>query len=189
MIRINLLPVRAAKKKESAIQQLTIAALSIVIVLLICGAVYAVTMTKITTTNDEITRSETELTGLKKKIGEIDNLKKLQVEVKKKLDILTQLRKQKTGPAARLAKLSDIVPEKMWLTKYAESGSNVSLSGIAFTEDLIAEFMQRLQASDQFTNVELRVSEQADIGGLKLKKFDMTCSIKAGDTGANAAKK
>ena len=178
MIKINLLPVRAAKKKETIKQQLSIAVTSIVGVLAIAGAVYAVTLTKISTTKTELTQSENEIQSLKKKIGEIDNLKKLQAEVKKKLDILNQLRKEKTGPATRLAILSDIVPEKMWLTKYAETGGNVAISGVAFSEDLIADFMRALQASDEYANVELQVSEQAEAGGIKTKKFDLTCSLK-----------
>jgi len=178
MIKINLLPVRAAKKKETIKQQLAIAGASVVGVLLIAGVVYAVTLSRISTVNAEIKSSAAEIEGLKKKIGEIDNLKKLQAEVKKKLDILNLLRKEKNGPANRLAILSDIVPEKMWLTKYAENGGVVAIAGVALSEEMIADFMRALQASDEFANVELQVSEQAEVGGVKSKKFDLTCSLK-----------
>lgn len=178
MIKINLLPFRDSKKKETASQQLTILVLALVIALAAAGAVYFVTLGKISTTKNEITRSEDELANLKKKIGEIDNLKKLQAEVQKKLDILNQLRKEKTGPAIRLARMSDIVPEKMWLTRYVESGTNISISGIAYSEELIAEFMRSIQSSQEFGSVDLQVSEQQEINGVKLKKFDLTCVIK-----------
>jgi len=178
MIRINLLPYRASRKKETATQQLVIMGLVLLTALGLCGIVYVVTVGKISSTKTEITKSEDELASLKKKIGEIDNLKKLQAEVQKKLDILNQLRKEKTGPAMRLARISDIVQEKMWLTKYQESGANVSISGYAYTEELIADFMRSIQASQEFTNVELQVSEQQEINGIKLKKFDLSCAIK-----------
>ena len=179
MIRINLLPVRAAKKKETARQQATIAILSLVGVLVIFFALYSITLGKISGTKNEISSTENEIQQLKKKIGEIDNIKKLQAEVKKKLDILAQLRKEKTGPAMRLATLSDAVPEKLWLTKYSEgTGGTVSISGIAFNEELIADFMRRLQASSDFMNVELQVSEQTEVSGTKLKKFDISCVLK-----------
>ena len=178
MIRINLLPVRAAKKKETVRQQFVIALLSLSGVLLIAGALYAVTLGKISATKEDITATESEIQQLKKKIGEIDNIKKLQAEVQKKLDVLAQLRREKTGPALRLATLSEIVPEKLWLTKYAESAGAVTLSGLAFNEELIADFMRRLQASSYYTNVELLVSEQTDLNGVKLKRFDITCQLK-----------
>jgi len=178
MIKINLLPVRAAKKKESARQQISILLLAVTAVLVIAFGIYSVTLAKIITAQGEIAKSEQEIKRLKEKIGEIDNLKKVQAEVKKKLDILNQLRRDKTGPATRLAKLSDAVPEKLWLTKYTESGSNVSLGGVAFNEELIAAFMRNLQASNAFTNVELLVSEQLETGGMKAKKFDISCTMK-----------
>jgi type IV pilus assembly protein PilN len=178
MIKINLLPYRVSKKKETAQQQLIMFAAILVGVLISMGAIYIITAGKINTTNSEITRSENELADLKKKIGEIDNLKKLQADVQKKLDILNQLRKEKTGPAIRLARLSDMVPEKMWLTKYQESGASVSISGLAYSEELIAEFMRSIQASNEFASVELQVSEQQEVSGIKLKRFDIACALK-----------
>ena len=178
MIKINLLPVRAAKKKEVVQQQMAVLVIVLVGVLLVCGAVYGVTYMKISAARKNIAASEEELNQLKKKIGEIDNIKKLQAEVKKKLDVLAQLRKEKAGPASRLAKLSGSAPEKLWLTKYVESGANVSVSGVALNEDLIAEFMRNLQEAGDFTNVELMVSEQQTSGGMKTKRFDLTYLIK-----------
>jgi len=177
MIKINLLPFRVSRKKETATQQLIIMGALLAVALVAIGLVYTVTLGKIRTAKAEITRSEEELALLKKKIGEIDNLKKLQAEVQKKLDILNQLRKEKTGPAVRLARLSDIVSEKMWLTRYVESGTSVSISGLAYSEELIADFMNKIQSSPEFTNVELQVSEQQEVGGVKLKKFDLTCAL------------
>jgi type IV pilus assembly protein PilN len=177
MIKINLLPVRAAKKKESARQQISIFFLAILGVMVLALGIYSVTLAKISAANDEIGKSEQEIKRLKEKIGEIDNIKKFQAEVKKKLDILNQLRRDKAGPANRFAKLSDLVPDKLWLTKYTETGMNISLGGVAFNEELIADFMRNLQASGEFTNVELGVSEQVDISGLKAKRFDITCSL------------
>ena len=178
MIKINLLPVRAAKKKESARQQLSILALSVIAVVVIALGIYSVTLAKISTAKDEILKSEQEIKNLKEKIGEINNIKKFQEEVRKKLGILDQLRQNKTGPATRLAKLSDAVPDKVWLTKYSEDGVNISLAGVAFNEALIAEFMRNLQGSNEFQNVELLVSEQLDITGLKTKRFEINCAMK-----------
>jgi type IV pilus assembly protein PilN len=179
MIKINLLPVRAAKKKESARQQLSILLLSVIAVLVIALGFYSFTLAKISTAQDEISKSEQEIKSLKEKIGEINNIKKFQEEVRKKLGILDQLRQNKTGPATRMAKLSDAVPEKVWLTKYTENGINISLGGVAFNEELIAEFMRNLQGSNEFQNVELLVSEQMDIKDMKVKKFEISCSLKS----------
>lgn len=178
MIKINLLPVRASRKKETIRQQVTILVVSVVVLLVLGLAMYAMLLKKISNTKAEIASSETEITALKSKIGAIDNIKKLQADVKKKLDVLNQLRRNKSGPAARLAALSDAVPEKLWLTKYSENGPTVTVSGSAVNEELIAVFMKNLEATGAFSNVELQVSEQTEAAGVKAKRFDLTFQIK-----------
>jgi len=177
MIKINLLPTRASKKKETARQQLTIFVLSLVLFLVAGVAAYSAQLVKISSVKSDVEKSKTEIQRLKSVIGEINNIKKLQDEVKKKLDVLNRLRKERTGPAIRLAKLSDATPEKLWITRYSENGGRVSLGGIAFNEDLIAAFMRNLISSAEFSNVELQVSEQIDVSGVKAKRFDISCSL------------
>ncbi|QWV92023.1 PilN domain-containing protein [Geomonas oryzisoli] len=177
MIKINLLPLRTSKKKETMRQQITILVIALVALLAVGVGAWVYLRSQISTLKTEISSSEAELATLKTKIGVIDNLKKLQADVKKKLDVLNRLRRGKTGPASRLAALSETVPDKLWLTKYTETGNSVSLGGGAMSEDLIAVFMKSLQASGSFGNVELVVSEQAEIGGVKYKRFDLAFQI------------
>lgn len=178
MVKINLLPVRSNKKQETAKQQLIIFAVAIIASIVICVVLYSLTLVKIKTTKQEIVNSEKQIAALKVKIGEIDNLKKLQEEVRRKLDVLNQLRKNKTGPANLLAHISDSIPEKVWLTKYAENGLTLSLAGVAYNEELIAELMKNLMATGDFSNVELQVSEQYEVVGVKAKKFELLCALK-----------
>lgn len=179
MIKINLLPVRAAKKKETAIQQLVIAGTAVVLVLLVVTSLYFLKRVQITETKKDIATANDKINELKTKIGKLEALKTLKEQVKKKLDVLAQLRKNKTGPAQRLATLSDLTPDKLWLTNYSESGQDVKIAGIATTEELIAQFMKTLEASSDFITVELVVSEQTEIAGSKLKKFELTMKLES----------
>lgn len=178
MIKINLLPVRAAKKKETAIQQITIFCISVALVALVIVSLYGLKLGQISSAKNDISSANAKITELKMKIGKLEELKKFKEQVKKKLDVLTQLRKNKTGPAQRLATLSNITPDKLWLTAYAETNDSVKLAGIAYTEDLIAQFMRNIQASNDYTGVELIVSEQKEISGTKLKSFEISCKLK-----------
>ncbi|MDD2319566.1 MAG: PilN domain-containing protein [Geobacteraceae bacterium] len=177
MIKINLLPVRAAKRKESARQQALVLVGALVFVLLIALAAYSFLLIRINSTKDEISKAEQELSELKVKIGKIKELEKLKAEVTRKLDVLKQLRREKTGPVNRLLTVSQSVPDKLWLTSYAEGGSSVTVKGVAFTEELIADFMRSLEQSPDFKNVELIVSEQVLMSGMKLKKFELRFNL------------
>jgi type IV pilus assembly protein PilN len=177
MIRINLLPVRAAKRKESARQQIIILLGTLTIILLLNLLVYFYLVVKIRSTNEEIARSEQELVELKNKIGKIKELEKLKSEVQKKLDVLSRLRRDRSGPVKRLQSLSQSTPEKLWLTSYSENGSSINLKGISFDEELIASFMKSIEASVDFEKVELVVSEQTEMSGMKLKRFELKFNL------------
>jgi type IV pilus assembly protein PilN len=179
MTKINLLLVRGDRKKEALKKQVFIVVVVLAASLAVCMMIYLYVLGEVSFTKDEIARSEAEIQQLKSKIGQIENLKKLQEEVRKKLDVLNQLRSGKTGPVKRLAALSDVTPEKLWLTRYSENGDSVSLGGIAYTEELIADFMRNLEASREFSQVELQVSEQVDIAGVKAKRFEIACKLAA----------
>lgn len=179
MIKINLLPVRAAKKKETAIQQLIIAGVSVVVIALIVTSLYVVKRVQVATAKEDIISANNKINELKAKIGKLEELKTLKEQVRKKLDVLSQLRKNKTGPARRLATLSDLAPEQLWLTNYSEANQDIKISGIAFNEDLIAQFMKSLEASSDFMSIELVVSEQTVVGDTKLKKFDLTMKLES----------
>lgn len=189
MTKINLLPLRVSKKKETAIQQLIIASAVIVLIAVVVTSMYFVKRVQVSATKDDIATANNKINELKTKIGKLEELKTLKEQVKKKLDVLNQLRKNKTGPAQRLLTLSDLTPNQLWLTAYAESAENVKISGIAYTEDLIAQFMRSLEGSSDFVNVELLVSEQTEIAGTKLKKFDITMKLRSAVPPTPAVKK
>ncbi|MEI6208313.1 MAG: PilN domain-containing protein [Desulfuromonadales bacterium] len=179
MIRINLLPVRAAKKKETAVQQVVFFCAVIVVIAVVVMALYFMRQAQVASTQKEISAANAKINELKAKIGKLEELKALKEQVKRKLDVLAQLRKNKTGPAQRLATLSDITPDQLWLTGYSETGGDVRISGVAYSEELIAQYMRALEASADFMNVELIVSEQTEAAGTKLKRFDVSMKLKA----------
>lgn len=179
MTKINLLPVRAKKKKETAVQQIVIFCVVIVIAAATVMSLYVMRRVQITNTKNEIKVANDKINELKTKIGKLEELKVLKEQVRRKLDVLAQLRKNKKGPAQRLATLSDMTPDQLWLTGYGETGENVKISGIAYTEELIAQYIRALEASEDYMLVELVVSEQTEVAGTKLKKFDVTMKLEA----------
>lgn len=178
MIRINLLPVRAAQKKEALRGQIAILVLSLVGTLVACGAVYAAMAMQIGAAREDKAAKETELLQLRAAIGEVDKFKKLQKDLQEKLGILDKLKQGKTGPVRLLDSLSNALPEKLWLTSFKETGGAVTIAGLGMNEETVATFMRNLEDSPSFRNVELTVTEQAEQGdGPRLQKFELSCQV------------
>lgn len=178
MIRINLLPVRAAQKKEALRGQMAILGLTLAGTVVACGGVYATMLMQISAEQEAKAAKETELLQLKKAIGEVDHFKKLQNDLQEKLSILEKLKQGKTGPVRLLDSLSSALPEKLWLTSFKESGGTVNIAGLGMSEETVAVFMRNLEESPSFRNVELQVTEQTSQGeGPRLQKFELICAV------------
>ncbi len=184
MIRINLLPVRAAQKKARLQGQLVVLVLVLVATGLICGALYASVSMKISSEQKEIAEIDREIRRLQQAIGEVAQFKKLQEEFQAKLDVLDQLKQRRTGPVRFLDELNRVMPDKLWLESFQESGGSVSIRGVGLDEETVARFMRDLEASPYYTRVDLRVTEQITQAGMKLQRFDLTART-ATPTGAS----
>ena len=174
MIRINLLPVRAAQKKEKLRSQISVLVLVIIAALLACGGLYFKITTDIDQQKTEIAEINAEISQLNAKIGQVGRYKKLQDELRSKLEVLGKLKEAKSGPVRLLDELSRVLPQKLWLTSFKESGGGISLNGVGINENTVADFMQKLEQSPFYQNIELQVTEQISQDGMKLQKFSLS---------------
>ncbi len=175
MIRINLLPVRAAQQKEKLRSQILVLLLCIVLVGVGCGALYVNKMMEIDGIKAEIADIDRQNKALKEKLGEVANYEKKKKELEQKLAVLAELKAGKSGPVHLLDELSRALPDKVWLLDFSESGGNVSLTGIGDSEKTVASFMNNLERSPYYQGVELGVTEQKAVGGIKMQQFSLKC--------------
>lgn len=177
MIRINLLPVRAAQKKERLRSQATILGLSVIGTTAVCVLVWMSLSSKVDATQTEIKAKNAEIARLKKTIGEVDQFKKLQNDLRGKLDILATLKSNRSGPVRLLDELSKVIPEKVWVSSFTESAGAISFSGAGLTEESVADFMRKLEDSAYYMNVELEVLEQKTLDGRDTQAFKIRCTV------------
>lgn len=177
MIRINLLPVRAARRKENIRQQVSIFFLSI---LLVFGIMFYLSIhlgKKISHLNAEIEQAQGELTLLQAKSRQADKIKAELDKLEAKLGIIETLEANRFGPVRIMDALTSlVVAKKMWVTSLSETGGKMSLAGVAVDNKTIADFMKRLEGSPYFGEVDLISSNQVVMGeGRKFKGFSITC--------------
>ena len=175
MIHINLLPVRAAQKKERMISQLVVLGVVLTVVIAGCFLLQSLLGGKIDDQRAQISLAQDELNALNRKIGEVNKVKNMQKELQGKLDILAELKAKKTGPVRILDELSRAIPDNVWISSFREAGGQVSIAGQGTTEEVVAEFLRSLEDSDYFKGVELAVIEQQGGAQGQLQSFSLTC--------------
>jgi type IV pilus assembly protein PilN len=179
MIRINLLPVKAAQKKEKLRGQLFVTFLVLVVTVALCGSVYMYFLNKIQAVQAEIDQKRFEISKLMKTIGEVNQFKKRQKELRAKLDVLEKLETARSGPVRLLDELYKAMPEKLWLTSFSESGGKAKIEGVGVNEETVALFMRNLESSDFYSNVDLQVTQLNVKDGNKFQKFSLVCKTEA----------
>jgi len=179
MIRINLLPVKAAQKKEMLKGQIIVVCLALIVSGALCGAIYMHFLNKIQDAQAEIDQKRFEISKLMKTIGEVNQFKKRQKELRAKLDIMDKLETARSGPVRLLDELYKAMPDKLWLTSFSEKGGSVKIEGAGVNEETVALFMRNLETSEFYNNVDLQVTQLSEQKGDKFHKFSLMCKTVA----------
>ncbi len=177
MIRINLLPFRAARRKENIRRQVSVFVL--MIVFLVLGmAYYTIHLDKkMDRIQSDIRGVKAQITLYKEKADKVTRIKKNLAVLERKLDIVKTLELKRREPVDLLDTMTSlVVPKRMWLTSLKTGASTVTLHGIAFDNKTVADFMIRLQESQLFTNVDLKNLKMKTIDKtLQMKEFELIC--------------
>jgi type IV pilus assembly protein PilN len=172
MIRINLVRGKRKKRRELSVGSAWIALPLVVL----AGTIYFHTTVsgRISKLDADIVKANADIARLKNEIGEVEKFKARKVELQKKVDIISNLQKVRTGPVRHFDALSAAIPEKCWIDTLGVKDEKVTLSGVALNNYTIANFMTALGQTGRFRDVVLGAAEQTTVAGVKLVKFNLT---------------
>jgi type IV pilus assembly protein PilN len=145
MIKINLLPIKATRKREYVKQQLILGVVLVLGAIVGCYMWYSSMSGKIEDKQKEIATAQQQIEQYKKAIGEVEKYKGLEAALNRKLRIIDDLEKGKTGPVRILDHLSQIIPKQVWLMAWEEKSGTVKVEGEALTNKHVAEFITALK--------------------------------------------
>jgi type IV pilus assembly protein PilN len=181
MIRINLLPYREKEKKENIQRQIVIISGSLLLFLLILISVHLYLGMTISGLEKGIREADAKLVVLNKKVGDIEVFKRQKKELEQKLGVINTLEVNRFFPVRMLDELNMVVPSKdLWLDRIAETGKNLRIEGVVRDNDILARFMKDLERAEFIQSVDLVVSKEKEIAGVKLQQFTLTCVMKKG---------
>ncbi len=176
MIRINLLPFRAARKKENIRRQVSIFMLSLVFLLIIFFYYNFSLSNKVDRLNTNIKNTKTELAKYNKINDEIAQIKKKLNNLEKKMAVMKTLEANRFEPTRLLDVMTQVVVAKrMWFTNLESKGDKVNIKGIALDNKTVADFMVRLEDCGLFKEVDLKTLKRTNSQSANLKSFAISC--------------
>jgi len=175
MIRINLLPVRASKKRELGRQWLVLGAL--VLGAAVTGNYFwwADSERTLAAIKQRIARYQADIETLNKIIGEVSTIKEEKAQMEQKLGVLKKLRDGRTGPVRVMDELASVIPARVRLQAYEEKEGGVNLVGSGATHDDVAAFLRKLKGSRFFGDAQLKFTR---VAGENRVEFNIVCSVK-----------
>ena len=181
MIKINLLAEKGqtkAKASPSAIttegmgsgQNLLLIGLLVVGVLISGGWWWSLKGTTAQLKNDiEVANAELErLTEVRRKRDEYTRQKEL---LERKIELITNLKKQQAAPVHILDQISKNLPDFLWLESMTSTANAISVSGKATTYNAVSNFYGNLNESGHFLDVTLGRTFEVPEG----VSFSLTC--------------
>jgi type IV pilus assembly protein PilN len=181
MIKINLLPYRAERKKEIITKQISFGAIPLLLTCLIIGILWWSMNSKHEQVSSNITSIKVKIKQSKLKMKDIENFKVQKEMLAKKMDIITTLDKNKTGPVRMLDEIATCLPGNVWLTTLDQKDFDLVLKGRALDNISISRYMTQLESSNSFQGVmlgEIKTDKKISAGGgVRLKAFKLSSKV------------
>ena len=154
MIRINLLsegrrPVvaRSARPKLSFGDQdpsMIILGIGLAVGLLVAGAWWWQLNNEVESWRGKITSAQAELRELDEYVKKVERFKAKQAELNTKIEVITNLTANQSGPVHVMDEVSKALPDLLWLSDLSIKGTEVTVRGSAFNTNAVAQFIENL---------------------------------------------
>jgi type IV pilus assembly protein PilN len=177
MIRINLLPVRTSRRLEAVKQELILGALGVGVLAILCGVFFMFQSAQANELRRANAKIQEDLDNLILVVSRVDEVEKINDELRRKLLVINNLQASKSGPVHLLDELSAATPEKLYVTTLEEQAGALRLSGNAASNEVISQFLINLEKTNWFEDVYLISIDQAKVKEYDLKEFEISARV------------
>ena len=94
-------------------------------------------------------------------IKEVEEFQRRKDSLQKRIDLINQLKQNQKGPVRIMDRISQDLPDLVWLDKMTMSGGNISLSGRGLNPNAIANFVENVKNDPLFEEPDLSNVSQA----------------------------
>jgi type IV pilus assembly protein PilN len=141
--------------------------------LVIAGGWWVVEKQKLSQRRDQIATKTAEAQRLESIIKEVEEYQKRKDSLQKRIDLINQLKQNQKGPVKIMDRISQDLPDLVWLDKMVMSGGLISLSGRGLNPNAIANFVENVKNDSLFEEPDLSSMNQVSAAPL-VYSFDMS---------------
>jgi Tfp pilus assembly protein PilN len=122
---------------------------------LVAGGWYFLENRKLSDRQDLLVQKQAEAKRLEGIIKEVENYKKQKESLKTRIDLINQLKQNQKGPARLMDRISQDLPDLVWLDKMTVAGNVVTIDGRGLNPNAIANFVETIKNDPMFEEPDL----------------------------------
>lgn len=187
MVKINLLPKEEKAKRKVGIPKPSIKMPTgvgnylgiglIIVIIIILALVHIRQRGAIKQLNVNIEETRQELRKLDEVVKLVKELDRKRKDLDARIEIIRGLNRGRFEKARFLYNLSSLIPDYCWIQDLEIKGNKISVKGITFSNQVIAEFMRKLQGEKTIQNVELINIAEEKVKEHSVMKFDLESNL------------
>ena len=186
MIRVNLLPHRAEKRRARQLQFIILSAISLALGIMIVGFVHVAISTQISYQERRNEYLKQEIVVLDKQIAEIKKLREQTQSLLARKTVVENLQSTRSSVVHLLDQMLRILPDGVYLKSLKQTGNKISVIGYAQSNARVSTLMRAIEYSpwlDTPTLVEIHASTAA---GARLSEFSLNFNLTKQDAAVPA---
>ena len=177
MIRINLLPHRAEKRKARLIQFIALSVISAVAGAFLIGLVDAAIGTQISYQQGRNNYLKQETTILDKQIEEIKKLREQTQALLARKNVVESLQSTRSDVVHLLDQMLRILPDGVYLKSLKQSGNRVNMVGYAQSNARVSTLMRAIEDSPWLDTPALVEIHASGSGAKRLSEFNLNFNL------------
>ena len=181
MTRINLLPWREARRLQRQRELIGMLGAALLVAAGVLFLVHAEIASRIEFQQERNNYLRGEIALLKKAAEELAELQQTKNRLVERLNVIQTLQASRPGRVRMLDGLVRLIPQDIFLTAFKTAGNQVTLNGIARSDNVISGFMRDLKnAADLFGEPVLQVIETRTVNNVQARVFELVVPLKLG---------
>lgn len=177
MIRVNLLPHRAEKRRARQVQFIAFSVISLIAGAIIVGFVHVAIMTQITNQENRNAYLKKEITILDKQIDEIKKLREQTQSLLARKNVVEDLQSTRSDVVHLLDQMLRILPDGVYLKSIKQSGVKISLIGYAQSNARVSTLMRAIEDSPWLDTPTLLEIKAVKVNKDRINEFSLNFNL------------
>ena len=177
MIRVNLLPHRAEKRKARQIQFIAFSVISLMLGIMVVGFVHAAISSQISYQERRNEYLKQETAKLDKQIAEIRKLREQTESLMARKTVVENLQSTRSDVVHLLDQMLRILPDGVYLRSIKQTGSKINLIGYAQSNARVSTLMRAIEDSQWLDSPALVEIHATTANGVRMSEFTLNFNL------------